>query len=241
MRLFGPVEEMWAKAQAQTHRRFFKSHLPFDALPVRQGVKFIHVARDGRDAALSLHNHLSSFLPETLEALDAISLEDPRFGDPYPRPPDDPAAFFHDWVSDDMHNGQGDPAASFFHVENSYWPARDEPNMLLVHYADLKKDRGGEMRRVADFLEIDLAESSWPSLIEAASFDSMKRDGNELVPELRMFWGDDGTNRFFNRGTNRRWHNVVDDSDLRLYQTRTSEEFAPDLADWLENGRLAAS
>ena len=41
MRIFGPVEDELAKAEAQTHRRFFKTHLPFDALPVYAGMKFI--------------------------------------------------------------------------------------------------------------------------------------------------------------------------------------------------------
>jgi sulfotransferase family protein len=31
------------RIEAQTHRRFLKTHLPFDALPVYEGVKFIHV------------------------------------------------------------------------------------------------------------------------------------------------------------------------------------------------------
>src|SRR5262245_12420434 len=54
----GPFGAKLADAEAQAHRRFFKTHLPFDALPVYRGVKFIHVARDGRDAAMSLHNHV---------------------------------------------------------------------------------------------------------------------------------------------------------------------------------------
>ena len=31
MRLFGPIEATFAAAEAQTHRRFFKSHMPYDA------------------------------------------------------------------------------------------------------------------------------------------------------------------------------------------------------------------
>ncbi len=158
MRLFGPIEEVLERAQAQTHRRFFKSHLPYDALPVYDGVKFIHVARDGRDAAMSLHNHLSNFTPETFQQLDDISFADRKFGESYPRPPVDPGDFFHEWVADEISDGQGDAGVSYFHVENSYWNARHEPNILLVHYADLKRDREGEMRRVAEFLEIDIEE-----------------------------------------------------------------------------------
>ena len=84
MRLFGPIEDTLAKAEAMTHRRFFKSHLPYDALPVYEGVKFIHVARDGRDAAMSLHNHFASFTPAAVQMINEVSLGDPKFGTTYP-------------------------------------------------------------------------------------------------------------------------------------------------------------
>src|SRR5258708_3807130 len=38
-----PLETMWALAEAETRRRFFKSHLPLDLLPLYEGVKYIHV------------------------------------------------------------------------------------------------------------------------------------------------------------------------------------------------------
>jgi aryl sulfotransferase len=50
-------EEMRANLAAIPHRRFLKSHLPIDGLPIHDEVKYIHVARDGRDMALSMHNH----------------------------------------------------------------------------------------------------------------------------------------------------------------------------------------
>ena len=73
MRLFGPIEAELAKAEAQTHRRYFKTHLPLDAIPIYAGVKIVHVARDGRDAAMSLHNHLANFRPELVAGVNAIS------------------------------------------------------------------------------------------------------------------------------------------------------------------------
>ena len=56
-RFIGPVEAMRATIEAQTHRRFLKSHLPFDGLPIYDEVRYIHVARDPRDACMSLFNH----------------------------------------------------------------------------------------------------------------------------------------------------------------------------------------
>ena len=50
---FHPLKDDLATLEAQTHRRYIKSHLPFDALPLWEGVKYIHVGRDGRDDNLS--------------------------------------------------------------------------------------------------------------------------------------------------------------------------------------------
>ena len=236
MRLFGPIEATLASAEAQTHRRFFKTHLPYDALPHPAGVKFIHVGRDGRDAALSFHNHLSNFTPETLAHLDEISIADPKFGDPFPRSPRDPAEFFHDWITDGKRDGQGDLGASFFEVEKSYWAARHDPNLLLVHYADLKQDREREMRHVAQFLNIGLSEALWPSLVEAASFETMRRQGEELIPALQKLWGDGGSKRFFNKGTNRRWEGVFSPDDLAQYDAKVRSSFEPELAHWIAHG-----
>jgi hypothetical protein len=44
MRFPEPVEAMVARIEAQSHRRFLKSHLPFDGQPVYDEIKYIHVA-----------------------------------------------------------------------------------------------------------------------------------------------------------------------------------------------------
>jgi len=237
MRLFGPIEDELAKAQAQTHRRFFKTHLPREALPIYAGVKFIHVARDGRDAAMSFHNHLSHFTAETLVDLDAISRGDPKFGDDYPRIPQDAAEFFSDWVTDG--GGQGDDGASFYCVENSYWAERANKDVLLVHYNDLKADRAAEMRRIADFLEVEIPQRVWPEIVAAAGFEAMKAQGDVLMPHLRNLF-DHGASRFLHKGTNGRWQGVFAADDLQRYDAQVRANFAPDLARWLEHGRIVA-
>lgn len=220
-----------------THRRFFKSHLPYDALPVYEGTKFIHVARDGRDAAMSLYNHFAQFTPTARQMLDSVSLGDPKFGTPYPWTASDPGHFFHAWIADG--GDQGDPYSGFFHVENSYWSARHDNNMLLVHYNDLKQDRDGEMRRIAEFLNIDIPEAQWPTLIEAASFEAMKIHADELMPAAQIMW-EGGGSSFLHKGTNGRWRGAVAKEDLELYEEKIRENFSPGLARWIEHGRLIA-
>jgi aryl sulfotransferase len=52
-----PAEVKLAALQAQTHRRFIKTHLPVDALICSSRAKYVYVARDGRDVVWSMYNH----------------------------------------------------------------------------------------------------------------------------------------------------------------------------------------
>ncbi len=235
---FIPPEATRALAASQTHRRFLKSHLPFDALPVHEGVKFIHVARDGRDAAMSFFNHKSKYTPGIVEEFARVSMADPKFGDTMEFVPTDPAQHFHDWLVGDE-DALGDPGASYFAMETSFWEARSDPNVLLVHYNDLKADRGGEMRRIADFLGIAIDEALWPTLIEAAGFDAMKAASDQLMPTAADIW-EGGGKTFLHKGTNGRWRDIFRADDLALYDAKVAAEFSPELAAWCEHGRLGA-
>ena len=123
-----------ARLEDQEHRRFVKSHLPFDGLPIYDEVKYIHVARDGRDACMSFHNHALSFTPEMVSALDQAGLEDVMVGRPSPRALADPAQHFHRWITESAVPGDEDglPSLSFFHFERSWWEERHRSNVLFV-------------------------------------------------------------------------------------------------------------
>jgi aryl sulfotransferase len=236
-RLGPPVEVALAELEAQKGRRYIKSHLPYEALPVYEGVKFVHVARDGRDSAMSFHNHMVNFQPDMAEVIRQISLADPKFGDEPPETPTDPAEYFRFWLSDG--GAVGDPGASYWDMERSFWAARHEPNMLLVHYNDLKADRGGEIGRIAKFLEVDIPPATMAQIVEAAGFEEMKKAGEQLLPDAGMIWVG-GSQTFLHKGTNGRWQGVCTEADLANYKRRVTEEFTPGLAAWLEGGRLNA-
>ena len=70
------IEAAMAQIEAQTHRRFLKSHIPLDGMPFYDEVKYIHVARDGRDACMSFHNHATGFTDLMLHILDKAGLDD---------------------------------------------------------------------------------------------------------------------------------------------------------------------
>jgi aryl sulfotransferase len=233
-RRFGPpIGEVLDLIEAQEHRRFLKSHLPLDGLPFYRGVKYIHVARDGRDVCMSYHNHLTGLTQSTLELFDKIGQQDERIGRPYPRPPVDPAEFFHHWVTE-----ENVPHPSFFHFEQTWWEKRDSPNVLLVHYNDLKADLSSEMERISEFLGISIDPHIWPELVAAAEFERMRKDGDTLMSHVAgIFEG--GSQRFFFSGSNKRWRGTVKEEDLALYEAKIRKRFSPSCAQWVANGDLS--
>lgn len=233
-RFLMPAGATWAAAEAQTHRRFFKSHMALDELPLYEGVKYVHVARDGRDAAMSLHNHLSNFTEGALANFDQICLNDPKYRAPFPRFHEDARAFFHTWLNDDEYVLTAEQ--SFFNVERSFWAERKRANILFVHYNDLKIDLAGEVQRIAAFLEIETPAALLRQIVDAASFEAMKLHGETIMPFAQAIW-DGGSQRFLHKGTNGRWHDVFAEADLAAYDRRVREEFSPGLARWIERGR----
>jgi len=233
------IDSLFARLEAQTHRRFLKSHLPFDALPIHDEVRYIHVAREPRDAALSLFGYLSGWTAELAQATDRVGIEDPEIGHPLHAFPKTPQGFFSVWLGRGVEVGAPFMSDFYFHMERSWWLERRRANVLLVHYADLKADLDGEMRRISRFLDISVNEARWPSLVDAAGFAAMKRDGSKILPgvegELR-----DGVDGFLPQGTGGRWRDVLSDEVLRQYATRLAAEVSPTLAAWLERGRKGA-
>ncbi len=241
-RIFNTLEDDLATLAAQTHRRFIKSHLPFDSLPIHDTVKYVHVARDGRDAFLSWHNHVMGFTLEAGMRIGAILAEDPEMmiGPPPVNSPD-PQEFFQGWIA----KAEAEPVIapghelSFFDFENTYWRERARNNLLMVNYSDMKADLVGEMRRISEFLEIDTPETVLVELANAAQFDNMKAQGAELLPAIgEMFEG--AHNRFLNKGTNGRWKDILTAADLERYDAVVRRKFSPALAAWIEHGRLKA-
>jgi aryl sulfotransferase len=229
---------MIATLETQQHRRSLKSHLPLDGLPIFDEIKYIHITRDGRDVCLSYHNHVANFSSAALEQLDREGLADETIGRPYPRAPNEAAEFFRTWLREGVVPGHSDgsPTVSFFVLERAYWAERKRPNFLLLHYNDLKADLRVEMQRVADFLQIEISEALWPQLVQAASFEAMRRDALQIAPHLMGLFAK-GAETFFFKGTMGRWRGVLSQEDLELYEVKVRALLSPACAEWTEHGR----
>ncbi len=237
-RFMMPIEAMAPMVAAQPHRSILKSHLPADALPIYDEMRYIHVARGGLDACMSQFNFMNGFSRDQLAAFDALGLADDVIGRSFPRTPTAVREFFRWWV-DEAGEDFCMSANGIFSLERSFWAERERPNVLLVHYNDLKADLSGEMGRIADFLGIETPAALWPKLVEAATFETMKKNGAALLAQVEGRFKD-GHKTFLHQGTNNRWQGVLTDEDVALYRHRVASELPADLGEWLERGRLGS-
>jgi len=213
--------------EAQTHRRFLKTHLPVDALVFSPKAKYIYIGRDGRDVVWSFYNHHAN---ANQLWYDLLNNTPGRVGPPIERPDPEIHRYFRRWLEED-----GYPIWSYWENIRSWWDARGVPNILLVHFNDLKIDMEGEMRRIADFLGCSIPEDRWPAIIEHCSFDYMKRHAANVAPlGGGIFEG--GADVFINKGTNGRWRDVLTAEDIRDYERIAREKLGEECADWLAHG-----
>ena len=215
---------------AQTHRRFIKTHLPVDALVFSPKAKYLYIGRDGRDVVWSLYNHHANANDFWYEALNDTP---GRVGPPIEPPPDSIRQYFLDWLDRDGH-----PFWPFWENVRSWWAIRDLPNVLLMHFAELKADMPGQIRRIADFLETPIDDSRWPTILEHCSFAYMKRHAAKSVPLGGTFWHG-GAETFIHKGTNGRWRDTLTPQDIARYERTAGEQLGAECARWLAAGARA--
>lgn len=227
-----PLEALVSMLAAQTHRRFLKSHLAANGLPYRATTRYIVVGRDARDVFMSLVNHYAAYTDFAMERFN----DDPSLP-PFPRFDGDVHKLWRDWISRGYFEWESDGYpwwGNLYHTA-SFWPHRELENVLLVHYNDLKADLAGEVRRIAAFLDVPLADDELDRVVRESHIDRMRALALEKE-DLLASWFDGGARSFFFKGTNGRWRDVLGDDDLALYEDAKRRVLAPDCAEWLERG-----
>lgn len=229
-----PVDKLHADYAAQKHRRFIKTHTPLDGLPYIKEATYLFVARDPRDIFMSMLNHMDNSndaageLLEQGSTVERVELEEM---------PSDPAGFLRAWLTAGGLKGEEDgwPFWSVFAHASSFWKFRHLPNIHCIHYGDLLKDLDGEMRRISAVLNIPVNEDIWPSLVDAARFETMKGAADQMAPDVD--WGGWKDNsRFFNTGGAGQWQKALTKDDLAFYDKAVAQKIPEDLNRWLHEG-----
>ena len=119
-----------------------------------------------------------------------------------------------------------DSLAGVVHHAADAWARRDDEPVLVVRYEDLVADLEGRMRWLADRLDVHLNAAVWPSLIEGASFASMRAVAAARVPDQRGVLKDPAA--FFRRGTPGAGREVLGHEAVAAYQRRVRSLVAAD-------------
>jgi aryl sulfotransferase len=99
-------------------------------------------------------------------------------------------------------------------------------------------DLDREMRRIAKYLDIEIDEEIWPTLVDNTTFRTMKRNAEQFARGGGSpFIG--GAQRFLFKGTNGCWKDTLSAETVALYEETVTAVLTPDCASWLERGRLA--
>jgi len=225
--LIAPREEVWARLDAQDHRRFIKTHTPLDGIPLDARATYIVVARHPLDMAVSLYHHSANIDRERMRQLT---------GQPGSLDTASPRPSQRDWVLrwiDEVVDPRADldslPGV-MLHLSDA-WARRGRPGVVLVHYDDLSADLDGEMRRLAGLLGIAVPGKAWPALVAAATFDHMRARADQLVPAPPGVLRDNAA--FFRRGASGSGRELLSGAERARYHARAAQMAPPDLLSWL--------
>ena len=224
-----PKEIKMAAIEAQTHRRFLKTHLPVDALEYSPKAKYLYIARDGRDVLWSYYNHHVNHNQLFYDEINAV-------GGPGIEPASPPQHEIHEYFRHWLEN-DGYPLWSYWDNIRTWWEIQHLPNLMLLHFSALKEDMPGEIRKIAAFLDLPIDESKWDDILEHCSFDYMRNNAAPAVPLGGAFW-EGGAKTFIHKGTNGRWRDILTEQDNANYESRAVEELGEECAAWLSTGEM---
>ena len=152
-----PVEILIEDLDKMPSPRFFKSHNPYNmmagGLPHTTPAKYIYIARNPKDVAVSYYYHMHMFNPLKYSGTWDEFYQLYKSGKVY----------FGDW---------------FDHVLE-WWKHRDAENILFLKYEDMKKDHCGMVKKMAQFMGYNLEEEVIDTIVEKSTFQSMK--GNPAI------------------------------------------------------------
>jgi len=162
-----PLKEHWDNKAYPF--RAFKSHFTpvggedpkSDFLPIKDfpKVKFIAMARNGQDVMASFAPFWDNHSPTFKKAWGGFP---PNYSTNM--------AMLKDLLP------SGLLGHLWFGYVKSWYPLRNEPNVLLLHYNDLKLDLEGGIKKIADFVGVELSNTEMAKVVEKSGFKWMKEN-----------------------------------------------------------------
>jgi hypothetical protein len=156
--VFPHLEEVGREAVAALPEpRLIKTHLPLERTPWHDQAKYLFVARNPFDCAVSFYHHTRGFVRH-------YDFADGTWDD-----------FFECFLAGEVDFGD------YFDHLLSWWPRRGAPNVLFLTYEQLASEPENGIRRIATFVggrAAALAENParLEQVVRQSSFDGMRSD-----------------------------------------------------------------
>ncbi|XP_066912848.1 luciferin sulfotransferase-like [Clytia hemisphaerica] len=193
-----PKNPFSQKASKAERPRIIKAHLAYQMLPKQieaKKPKIIHIIRNPRDTCISFKNHFQSF--ENYQ------------GD-------------QETITEMFLNDRGPYYAPYFSNVMGYWERRNDPNVLIIFYEDMKKDLRSAVRKMADFMEVDFKEENMEKLCEHVQLKNMQKNPSvnmdKIVEMMCQIQKNDNPGQVIHKGQTGRWKDIFDEATIERFK-----------------------
>ncbi len=143
-------------APQRAEPRAYKCHLPWPMIP--KGGRYVLAVRDPRDVLVSQYHFWNGWFFET----GSVSVEDLARG---------------------LFLNQDLPFNYYRHLQ-SWWPERQQPQVLMLCYESMLADPRAAIRRIADFIGVTLDEALLSRVLEQSSVEFMRAHARQFDDHL---------------------------------------------------------
>ncbi|MDH5300079.1 MAG: sulfotransferase domain-containing protein [Gammaproteobacteria bacterium] len=144
--------------EQMSNPRLFKTHCTYEQTPGADIARIILTFRDPRDCCVSFYHHLRDMTDEAREAHNI----------PVPS-------------SLEQHVEKWLGFGSWYRNVSSWWPHRNQDNVLLLRYEDLLTDFSANIEKILHFLDWELTDAQKQRATEFASFAWMKQNASRFM------------------------------------------------------------
>lgn len=162
-----PLEDPAVWMASPEKKRVIKTHLNWELIPYAESARYIAVIRDPKDVFVSNY-----FFAKALGGAAIPSLE----------------TWYRLFVSENFPLG-----GSWAVNAAGYWAQRQRPNVLVLSFKSMKCDLKGTVRRVAEFLDVRVADDVLESVCVQAGFAHMKAMDSKFSVWKMTPWSAHGT------------------------------------------------
>jgi hypothetical protein len=160
-----PVEDPSVWMASPEQKRAIKTHLDWEFIPYSGDARYIAVIRDPKDVFVSSYFFFvrDGFLRTVMSSSDL-------------------------WYR--LFLSTGFPVGGSWAANTAgYWAQRHRPNVLVVPFKAMKRDLRGTIIRVANFLDLHLADEVLDEVCRKASFEYMKQIDQKFQVWKMAPWG----------------------------------------------------